>query len=128
MIRRPPRSTLDRSSAASDVYKRQTLGNYLMSRHVNNQIADLEEQKRAIKGTAAADVAKKKDLDTKIAQKNEELIVYSQKAADLYGQQKELKSVEKIYYKEVLRDLADYYQLKKNTAKATEYQNKIKQL
>src|SRR5678815_1061601 len=27
MIRRPPRSTLDRSSAASDVYKRQTLGN-----------------------------------------------------------------------------------------------------
>jgi hypothetical protein len=105
-----------------------TLGNYLMSRHVNNQIADLEEQKRAIKGTAAADVAKKKDLDTKIDQKNEELIVYSQKAADLYGQQKELKSVEKIYYKEVLRDLADYYQLKKNTAKATEYQNKIKQL
>ena len=26
MIRRPPRSTLDRSSAASDVYKRQDLG------------------------------------------------------------------------------------------------------
>ena len=26
MIRRPPRSTLDRSSAASDVYKRQTIG------------------------------------------------------------------------------------------------------
>ena len=26
MIRRPPRSTLDRSSAASDVYKRQTSG------------------------------------------------------------------------------------------------------
>ena len=27
MIRRPPRSTLDRSSAASDVYKRQTYPN-----------------------------------------------------------------------------------------------------
>ena len=27
MIRRPPRSTLDRSSAASDVYKRQILDN-----------------------------------------------------------------------------------------------------
>mgnify|MGYP003381365094 CR=1 FL=1 len=26
MIRRPPRSTLDRSSAASDVYKRQVFG------------------------------------------------------------------------------------------------------
>ena len=29
MIRRPPRSTLDRSSAASDVYKRQHLKLYL---------------------------------------------------------------------------------------------------
>ena len=28
MIRRPPRSTLDRSSAASDVYKRQALSVY----------------------------------------------------------------------------------------------------
>src|SRR5678815_2501794 len=28
MIRRPPRSTLDRSSAASDVYKRQVLNQY----------------------------------------------------------------------------------------------------
>ena len=105
-----------------------TLGNYLMSRHVNNQIADLEEQKRSIKGTTPADVARKKDIDAKLAQKNDELIVYSQKAADLYGQQSDLKGAEKIYYKEVLRDLADYYQMKKNTAKATEYQNKIKQL
>src|SRR5674536_19149 len=29
MIRRPPRSTLSSSSAASDVYKRQILGQYL---------------------------------------------------------------------------------------------------
>ena len=28
MIRRPPRSTLDRSSAASDVYKRQIQGSF----------------------------------------------------------------------------------------------------
>src|SRR5678815_6105544 len=31
MIRRPPRSTLDRSSAASDVYKRQTLAHSRLS-------------------------------------------------------------------------------------------------
>ena len=30
MIRRPPRSTLDRSSAASDVYKRQELADALV--------------------------------------------------------------------------------------------------
>ena len=29
MIRRPPRSTLDRSSAASDVYKRQAKRNHI---------------------------------------------------------------------------------------------------
>mgnify|MGYP003381579741 CR=1 FL=1 len=32
MIRRPPRSTLDRSSAASDVYKRQLQGSILFDR------------------------------------------------------------------------------------------------
>ena len=32
MIRRPPRSTLDRSSAASDVYKRQVPDNVITSR------------------------------------------------------------------------------------------------
>ena len=31
MIRRPPRSTLDRSSAASDVYKRQDINNVFVS-------------------------------------------------------------------------------------------------
>ena len=31
MIRRPPRSTLDRSSAASDVYKRQTVAGVLLA-------------------------------------------------------------------------------------------------
>ena len=33
MIRRPPRSTLSSSSAASDVYKRQDLACYRGSRH-----------------------------------------------------------------------------------------------
>jgi hypothetical protein len=106
-----------------------TLGNYLMSRHINNQIADIEEQRRAIKGTNQADVnARRKVFDDKIALKNDELVIYSQKAADLYAQQGQLKSVDKIYYKEVLTDLEYYYTQKKNTAKATEYQNKKKQL
>ena len=37
MIRRPPRSTLDRSSAASDVYKRQSLYSLL------DNIGELQE-------------------------------------------------------------------------------------
>src|SRR5678815_5415569 len=34
MIRRPPRSTLDRSSAASDVYKRQVLELFVAPTHL----------------------------------------------------------------------------------------------
>ena len=40
MIRRPPRSTLDRSSAASDVYKRQQLG-ALVENHLKLKLNDL---------------------------------------------------------------------------------------
>ena len=35
MIRRPPRSTLDRSSAASDVYKRQVFANIILADEIN---------------------------------------------------------------------------------------------
>ena len=38
MIRRPPRSTLDRSSAASDVYKRQDMDTW-----VGEKLKELEE-------------------------------------------------------------------------------------
>ena len=38
MIRRPPRSTLDRSSAASDVYKRQVLGELLQDQPVGRAV------------------------------------------------------------------------------------------
>lgn len=119
---------LESSLKAAAAIKETALVNYLLSRHINNQIADLEEEKRNVKGTAAADVAKKKDLDAKINQKYEELFTYSQKAFDLYSAQVDLKGSDKVYFREVTRDLVDYYQLKKNTAKVTEYQNKLKQL
>ena len=40
MIRRPPRSTLDRSSAASDVYKRQAVG------RANGTLSRVEQVKK----------------------------------------------------------------------------------
>ena len=54
MIRRPPRSTLDRSSAASDVYKRQVLGSALMLAGENSRIV------------AKAVAEKLKELETKL--------------------------------------------------------------
>ena len=51
MIRRPPRSTLDRSSAASDVYKRQV---------VDDAIVVVENVERWIEqGMAPRDAARK---------------------------------------------------------------------
>src|SRR5678815_966410 len=44
MRRRPPRSTLDRSSAASDVYKRQILT--LFGMRVIDVVADIPSQRR----------------------------------------------------------------------------------
>ena len=46
MIRRPPRSTLDRSSAASDVYKRQDMGkeNFVTMGRIYQTVIDRERR------------------------------------------------------------------------------------
>ena len=51
MIRRPPRSTLDRSSAASDVYKRQVVGGAAIARVALELTAALALVERASDGT-----------------------------------------------------------------------------
>ena len=50
MIRRPPRSTLDRSSAASDVYKRQIVV------YNTNPVAVAPESEKVIAGFAREDL------------------------------------------------------------------------
>ena len=47
MIRRPPRSTLDRSSAASDVYKRQLL-EYKKYKEVAEDLNFMESNQRKV--------------------------------------------------------------------------------
>ena len=56
MIRRPPRSTLDRSSAASDVYKRQIMdggslarmGPYIVVLEVYDLAGNVEKFKKTV--------------------------------------------------------------------------------
>ena len=59
MIRRPPRSTLDRSSAASDVYKRQVVIGEAdvaaIPRHVN--VLDLVVDRHAVERGVALDLS-----------------------------------------------------------------------
>ena len=50
MIRRPPRSTLDRSSAASDVYKRQDMGIAILETDTMEEAAEIMTNDPAVKG------------------------------------------------------------------------------
>src|SRR5678809_430083 len=66
MIRRPPRSTLDRSSAASDVYKRQwkdlTDSVNAMARNLTAQVRNIAEVTTAV---ARGDLSRKITVDVK---------------------------------------------------------------
>jgi hypothetical protein len=119
------RKALDR---AVEVQPNSTLANYVLSQHIYNEIYDLEEALRAVKGTTPADQAKKKDLNAKIDKKFEELYTYSQKAYDLYSAEASLKAQDKANYRKVINQLIDYYQKKKQTDKATALQAKLKTL
>ena len=59
MIRRPPRSTLDRSSAASDVYKRQDY-NYTYSEY--RELKKTEEREKQESKSSASDATHAEDL------------------------------------------------------------------
>ena len=59
MIRRPPRSTLDRSSAASDVYKRQVFKNTLgILPQILDRLHQAREQAKKEKNTVAINAIK----------------------------------------------------------------------
>src|SRR5678809_1301652 len=63
MIRRPPRSTLDRSSAASDVYKRQVEVLELRSQVVFDDLFFLDAAVAAAEGFLVLDAAVEKVVE-----------------------------------------------------------------
>lgn len=103
-----------------------TLANYVMAQHVYNQIYDLEESLRMVKGTTAADAAKKKDINAKLDKKYEELFTYAQKAYDLYAAETTLKTQDKMNMRKMTEALIDYYNRKKIPEKEAFYKEKLK--
>jgi hypothetical protein len=101
---------------------------YIQTQHLSNQIYDLETAANAIKGTKPEDLQKKKSYNAQISTLFDQLFASSTKAYDLYDKQASLKPDEKQNFKKVVNDLIDYYQYKKQPAKVTEYQNKLKSL
>ena len=77
MIRRPPRSTLDRSSAASDVYKRQDIGYTFWS---TDRVLH-EDVKARLSASLEAD-RKDRELETGRRMRTDEAIALSIQVAE----------------------------------------------
>lgn len=103
--------------------------NYIMGQHVYQQIYDLDDAARLVRGSTAADVAKRKDLNAKQSAKYEELFPYIQKSYDLYSKDlSTLKANDKANLRRTINQLIDYHQRKKQQDKVTFYQDKLKSL
>ena len=98
--------------------------NVLMARHYYNVLYDYQDDMQAIKGIAEADKKKKAELKTKMNESADQLIVYSQAAADLYSAKPTLKAGERGNYKVVNGYLSTAYEVKGDKAKADEYRKK----
>ena len=104
------------------------LANFVMAQHGVNQIYDLDDALRLIRTNTATDIAKKKDLNAKISAKYEEMYPYAQKAYDLYAAMEGPKMQDKLNMRKMAEALADYFDRKKDAAKAAMYKEKAKML
>jgi hypothetical protein len=102
------------------------MANFVMSQHVYNQVYYLEEDLHGMKEDTPVEQSKKKTLSSKLDQKYEDLLTYSQKAYDLYSQ--DPKAENKDNCRKVLNQLITYYQKKRQGDKVNYYQEKLRNL
>ncbi|HEV7620246.1 MAG TPA: hypothetical protein VGO09_00860 [Flavisolibacter sp.] len=119
---------LQASLAKTISIKSTPLANFVMSQHIYNEIYDLEDALRLIKGNTPAEAAKRRDVNAKRDKKYDELYPYAQKAYDLYSAEPTLKSADKVNLRKTTNVLIDYYGKKKQTDKVTFYTDKLKTL
>ena len=102
--------------------------NLLMAKYLYNSSFDYGDSARMVKGVKPADVKRRKDFnDLSTAQMNEAL-PYAQAAAAYYEGLPTLKPVDKGNYRATLSILQSIYEVKKDAAKAAEYDKKMKSL
>lgn len=101
----------------------------IMSRHIYNQIFDLQDELIAIKGNTPADQKKKADIKAAIVAKSDEIIPFAKAAYDAYeAKASNLKPLEKANFKIVTDMLASAYEVKGEKQKADEYKKKLESL
>jgi len=104
--------------------KAEITATMLMCNHLYNMSADLVNNGNMIKGTKPEDVKKKNDIKAQANKSMDECIAFCEIAVKYYEALPSKTPVQKANYKIVLGYLADIYGLKKNPAKAAEYEKK----
>jgi tetratricopeptide (TPR) repeat protein len=103
-------------------------GNLLISQFYWTQLYQLQTALDAAKGNTPAAVAKRKDINSQMDAVFDSVYPYLSKSYELYSGQTSLKPQDKANYRIVLGQLSDYYNRKKQPAKAAEVQAKLKGL
>lgn len=111
-----------------DLNPTSSYANFVMTQHLSNQLYDQQLAYNAIKGTKPDDVKKKGAIDKSISSIYENLFGYSTAAYEQYGKMEGMKAADKVNYRTVMNQLVDYHKFKKQSAKAKEYEDKIKAL
>jgi hypothetical protein len=107
-----------------NINKNYVESDVLMARHFNNLLYDIQDEQQAIKGKTPADEKKKADLKVKMNEAADNLILYSQAAADIYGAKATLKAGEKGNYKVMTGYMSTAYEVKGDKVKSEEYRKK----
>jgi hypothetical protein len=99
-----------------------------MSQHLYYQIFDLDDALKMVKGSSAADQAKRKEILAEVNQRYDAFYPYALKAYDLYSFEKTLKVQDKMNLRKIMEQLIDYHEKKKQPEKVAFYKEKIKTL
>ena len=108
--------------------KSTAISNFVMSQHMYYQIYDLDDVLKQIKGTTAADQARRKEILTEVGQRYDAFYPYALKAYDLYSFEKTVKEQDKMNMRKIMEQLADYHEKKKQPEKVAFYKDKLKTL
>jgi hypothetical protein len=96
----------------------------LMTKHMYNLSSDLSIATNLTKGTKPEDIKKKAALQAETGKKMDEFLAYAQKVSAYYDAQASLKPVQKATYQELLSNMSEVYNYKKDPKKAAEVDKK----
>jgi hypothetical protein len=101
--------------------KNSSDANMIMARHIYNDVYDLQDAVKKIKGTKPEDAKKRAELRAQSNKMADECIKYAAEAAKIFSAMDKLKPIEKANYKNALSILESMYGYKGDATKAAEY-------